>query len=161
MLPCSALQPAELALNTLLPSAPRAPLTQILLTGLPYKGEGAILPLLRNVQNPLTHGVGAGEDEEEKQHHFQPEEEANTLCLSQRCPKVFSSALPRAEVTIRGTKQLRLGMDTASLGPPRRCKVVQGELSLLWAKPMGNTERTLKASLNVQFSETRGWSDSG
>lgn len=49
-------------------------------------------------------GVGAGWDEVEKHCHFQPEEEANTFCLGQRCPRAFS-ALPSTKELHWGVKE--------------------------------------------------------
>lgn len=85
----------------------------------------------------------------EKHRHFQPEEEANTFCLGQRCPRAFS-ALPSTKELHWGVKEqlwFRLGMDTANLGLSRRCQVVQGELSLLWEKSMGNSESISKCAV--------------
>lgn len=38
-------------------------------------------------------------------------------------------------------------MDAAGLGLSRGCKVVQGELSVLWKKSMGNTENISKRAV--------------
>lgn len=110
LLACSALQPTQLALYSLLPSAWDS--------FDPNLADWAFLQRRRCRPSPSeecqkspnapapypTHGVGAGCHEVEKQRHLQPEEEANSLCLSQRCPRTFPSALPRTTEPHQGGK---------------------------------------------------------
>lgn len=167
MLACSAPQPTELALYTSLPSGPWAPLTQILLTGLPCKGEGGILPLLRNVQNPLTPqlrnprvGWVLGRMRWKSSVTSSLRRKPNRLCLSQRCPKVFSSALPSTE------ELHQVGKNSSSSSWAWTQQVWGSQGGVRWCEESYHFFRqslwaTLKASLNVQFSETRGWADTG
>lgn len=158
--PCSQLDLLYIARSHL----PGSPLTQILLTGLPCKGEGAILPLLRNARNPLRPqprtprtgwvlgGMGwkssVTSSMRRKQTHSASVRDAS------------SSALPSTKEPQQREK------NSSGSGWAWTQQVWGFQGGVRWLKESyhffgQSLWATLRASLNVQFPESQGWADTG